>query len=282
MKKITKISALVIAVTLMCLSFTGCAELDKMKEQQAFWTEKGSKNSITYDGAEYIAIDNPDSYNPTYNSNEDFIYVTDADVPVLLSSDFGVSLQISNDKNFIFGFAYDVIVRSVNEEYDELKDHNYGPFSDTSEGKEILYCKKDIYDEVKEKFEKGINYTGYGYRSWMENPDENGNAPYYYLDDKDAKLIDKIADEVKPEIQNDAGVSYSGCNICTLNSISEDKYFGKLSYDVIWADDVDEYYLSLYTFETETYSVYKVPKEYNSDFDRIFKNAIDAWFGDTE
>lgn len=278
MKKILKISAITLAVIVMCLSFTGCAQLDDMKEHHAVWTQSGNASSITYNDTEYVLIENTNGDNPAYKETEE-LYVTEADVPVLLSVDKGTELNITTDGNFISGVVSDEYAESIDESYDVSKDTPETPNGVSSIppsgfGKYVLYCKKDIYDEITATIESGIKYTDYGYSCWNYDNEENPYR-YIYLDDEDAKLIDKAIDDAKLVDDSDYSIRNNCFSLGTLDHISEDKYFGKAMYDVYWLDmGVGEYYLS-YIDDNGTERVYAVPQKYSKDFDSIFKEAKD-------
>ena len=106
MKKLTKITALAVAVIMLCLSLSGCASLDLKREMHANWTnEKGIDSITTSDGETYVLLDNEVAnliMYDTYLWNE--VWVTDKDVPVLLSDSYGTNLSMTSDKDFIYGY----------------------------------------------------------------------------------------------------------------------------------------------------------------------------------
>ena len=114
MEKILKISALALVIAMLCLSITGCAALDERKDTHAVWTQKGSKDSITYNGEVYKLLENEDSNNPLYNSDWALLVnVTEPNVPALFSNRFGIDLHLSTDENYITGYLYDEYILGV-------------------------------------------------------------------------------------------------------------------------------------------------------------------------
>lgn len=269
MEKTLKISALALVIAMLCLSFCGCTALDERKETHAVWTEKGSKDSITYNGEVYKLLENEDGHNPLYNHDEWYaLYVTEPNVPRLFSHRFGIDLDITSDENYIFGYLYDEYKVGFNP-YDEL--YSFETYSDSAYGREVFYCKEDIYDEVNEKINAEINYTGYGYEYWDYNNSDNPRN-YYYLSDNDVKLIDKILEETEPTTNCDIPYTYM-CE-CILDEVSEDESFAKSSYELFY--DYEYYYITLRNPVTHKYiKTYKVPLKYNKDFDRIFEKALE-------
>lgn len=279
MKKNIKFSVLIIALLMLCLCLTGCSELDTMREQQAFWTEKGSVDSITYNGIEYKIL--PGNNHPIpmgYKHNP--IFVTDPDVPVLLSNEFSTYMNLSDDGNFLTGFVY------PNPTYDNVS--AYTTLTKTTyisgEGAEATYCKADIYDEVVAKINEGIEYTSYCYQYWIyDEKTESDECYYYYLTDEEADAVNKVVEEVKPVF--DSEIPYETLWLAQLEKISEDNYFVKASFELYYNDYDDTYYLVSFSPSLETHSHYEVPKKMNDIFDKISEKAIDVnnyYFEDTE
>ena len=236
MKRTLKISALALVIAMLCLSFTGCAALDERKDTHAVWTQKGSKDSITYNGEVYKLLEKSDQCNPIYIDKQ-YVRITEPDVPVLLSLRYGDTLNLSDDKNFISGYFVD---------------------------SDVCYCKEDIYDEVTQKLEAGIEYTDYFYR-YPDNSGKEETDKCEYLSDEDAELVLGVVEKIEAKIDNSCE-NYQ--KICTLAEITEDKYFARNKYGV-YCDDSGNYYFG---FAATTY---EIPEKYNSDFDRIFENALE-------
>ena len=282
MKKNIKFSVLIIALLMLCLCLTGCSELDIMREQQAFWTEKGSVDSITYNGIEYKIL--PGNNHPIpmgYKHNP--IFVTDPDVPVLLSNEFSTYMNLSDDGNFLTCYV------SMTPEHDVITMYStmYSALSNSYtsyEGGDATYCKADIYDEVVAKINEGIEYTSYCYQYWIyDEKTEGDKCYYYYLTDEEADAVNKVAKEVKPVF--DSEIPYETLWLAQLEKISEDNYFVKASFELYYNDYDDTYYLVSFSPSLETHSHYEVPKKMNDIFDKISEKAIDVnnyYFEDTE
>ena len=124
MKKTIKLFAALFLVIAICLSLTGCQFIDDMRKTQAFWTDDG----IRFRGAEYVALPECETLDPIISS--DLVYVTKADVPVLLCEVLGDWADVSEDGIF-------VITTEKN------------------------YCRKDKYDEVCAKITNGAEFDTY-------------------------------------------------------------------------------------------------------------------------
>lgn len=278
MKKNIKFSVLIIALLMLCLCLTGCSELDTMREQQAFWTEKGSIDSITYNGIEYKKLP---GYEPPAPTGHQFqpVFVTDADVPVLLSNELSTYMDLSDDGNFLTGFVTMTPEHDVITMYTPLTNTSYSSY----EGGDATYCKADIYDEVVAKIEEGIEYTSYGYEYWVFNEEtDTHDYKYYFLTDEESSAINEVVEEVKPVPESD--ISYKTLWIASLDKISEDKYFAKTSYEIYYDDYLDTYYLVYYSPSLGTHTHYEVPKKMNDIYDKISEKAVDGnnyYFEDT-
>lgn len=260
MKKNTKFLVLVLALLMMCLCLTGCDELDNMRDLHATWTTEGNTDSITYNGVEYKRIYGSNLPDPMFSSQFQMIFVTEPDVPVLLSQTQGVALSISYDEHFIVGTLYD----DYTAEYDMLYSSiAYG----YEELEKVLYCKADIYDDIVAKINDGIEYTKYGYEYYTYDEESYiDEYNYYYLTDEECDAINKVVKEVEPVYNSQ--IAYEHRWIIDLDKISDDGYFAKFSYE-IYADNLDQYYLTNYSETIDEYTHYKVPDDMSDIFEQI-------------
>lgn len=251
MKNIKKLLLIITIVLTMCMFLGGCTQLDDMREQHAVWTVAGEDDSITYKGVEYKKLPPPEYPNEYFFGYSNTIYVTDPDVPVLLSGSYGEALDISKDDIYIYGYLFD-------NEYEYI-----------SSGHDVYYCKAELYDEITAKAEEKIEYTKYAYLYYDDMTDFS-EIKAYYLTDKEMETVDKIVSEEKPLENSD--IYNNGYYLVDLQKFSDDGYFCKASYE-IYGDDKGNYYLVDYTYSLDEYSVYSVPKEMYSTFDNITKHA---------
>ncbi len=256
MKNKRKFLVLILALTMMCLCLTGCAELDTMKEQQAFFTEEDNADAITYNGETYLKIDKTGNLpDPLYNRDHiNTVYVTNPDVPVLLSNSFGDILNISDDGNFLYGYIY----TPFESEYSGVYESSM----------ESLYVKAELYDSVVAKIEEGIEYPLYGYNYYVyeDENDFEGTSHYYYLNSEEIAAINKVVEEVKPT-ENDETI-YNYQYVLTFDKVSDDKLFAKNSYELYY-NYYDGYYLNNYSESLGINSYYKVPESMTKIFDEI-------------
>ena len=124
MKKILKTVAVILLVCSMLFAVTGCNYIDEMRANQGFWQKDGS---ILFRGSEYILLPACEQLDPEWD--DAWIYITEPDVPVLLSDKFGDWVDVSENGYFILA-TYE----------------NGG--TDLS-----VYCRKDKYEEIKDYIE---------------------------------------------------------------------------------------------------------------------------------
>lgn len=275
MKKILKISALILAVVVMCLSFSGCAQLDTMREQHATWTEAGNTDSITYKGEVFKKLETTNGIYPARSSSQwNGIYVTEPDVPVLLSQNLAVELQLSKDENFIYGYLYDQYDTEYNPVYMTVGFLYESMGYRSGEGKDVIYCKESLYDELSKSVEDGVKYTTYGFEYWTidEESYEYDDYHYYTLTEEEAKLIDKVIKEQKHEEMVELDYDYNF--ITSLEHLSEDGYFATYAIDV-FKNNTGDYALAKYSGSLGLHYVYEVPRDLNDEFEKIFKDAED-------
>lgn len=86
MKKVIKTVLVLLAVVGMLLCLCGCTGLENMRKNQAFSRENGE---ILWNGAVYKALPESEYLFVDTGYFDDTVYLTEPDVPVLLSVFFG-------------------------------------------------------------------------------------------------------------------------------------------------------------------------------------------------
>ena len=110
MKRVIKISALLLFIALLTVSLCSCRSLETAKANQAFYLND-TKSEISLRGNTYREFlpDNNLSFinvnERNYGSQESGCYVTEKDVPALLSSWYGDLYSISNDESVACVYA---------------------------------------------------------------------------------------------------------------------------------------------------------------------------------
>lgn len=120
MKKYIKLLSVCLLTVIMCLSFCSCKELDEMRDDQAIWGK--TEQTLYFRDAEYKLLPACNDLSLVPGGHG---YVTDSDVPVLLSSSHGDRMSYDRDAIFVV----------------------YGYWANKSECNKV-WCRTDKYEEV--------------------------------------------------------------------------------------------------------------------------------------
>ncbi len=237
MKRSLKAITLILSFILLCTLFTGCNELDELKDSHAVLNNDGS---ITYKGSNYLRIDlKPNSnFSPYVHAR---IRVTEPDVPVLLSQSESVYVGAVTD---------DGSMMSLNECH----------WFEDMEGN-FFYCREDRYEEVTEKLESEIIPEVYCYRFiyYEENADEIPGT--YILTEEQMATVDSILG-TQADMRLDTTDADS---FVTLYQGTEDQIF---MYEKAMIFHVyDDYIVT----DSENHVTHKVPEELTPVFDEIME-----------
>ena len=223
--------------TVLCLSLCGCDELETMRSEHGVWQEDGS---ILWNGAVYRKLENTLSmgeFDFTYSYVT--IYVTEPDVPVLLSTMFGEAMDVSADGTILEHYDYRL-----------------------AEERTTWYCREDVYDEMVKELENGVNLTTYLYYYW--DYEKQMSVPHY-LTEEQSKTIHQVLTTVIPVPSNEIPVDDE-----LYLYISDDSHRFEQNTDKWLCISESRYYISSYD------EIYAVPMEYNAIFDGIWKAYNDS------
>lgn len=140
-----------IAALLLCilaLSCAGCANLDEMKADHAVWKNE-EKTELEWQGSTYKLL-------PTCSELEIFryrersVYATTADVPVMLSAQFGDRIESSADG---------LVLQT-------------GWIADYDNDLSLYFCRADQYEEMYRLITQGAEMTKMSYCYWDYEDDE--------------------------------------------------------------------------------------------------------------
>ncbi|MBO5358520.1 MAG: hypothetical protein J6A78_04290 [Clostridia bacterium] len=167
MKHIKKLLCLTLAV-LLCFSLIGCNAIDKMRDAQIHFNDKGN---LEYEGKEYKQLPPCDAFSPNINYSKN-LYITEKDVPVLLSEQFGGRASLSEDELYI-------------------NSHTYS----SSDGVTAFFARTDIYDSIASRIESGNYFEGFFfyYNFW----DESDEIGFY---NQKEKIISEEAENAVKEV----------------------------------------------------------------------------------
>ena len=236
MKKALRIVACLLVAVLACFSFSGCEMLDEMRACHAKRLESGN---IELNGQEYRALPSNQWFQPDYDG--EWIYVTDPDVPVLLSTKLGDMAESSSDGLFI-----------------RTSDEN-------SEG--TVYCRLDRYDEMLKRMEKGFTATGYCYSYlYYDEELEEEEWRYYFLTKEEVDAVDYVRKNVPGKLIQNADVFFDQVYVL-LERYDQDQLFRQYAYDVYVVGRT--YYLM------DDQILYTVPTELNDTFASLMKKEVE-------
>lgn len=100
MKKYLKLVSVLLLSLLICLSFCSCFDVEGMREAHAKWGN-AEKTIIKFQGEEYKLLPKCDALYVAPSEDSNNGYVTDSDVPVLLSESYGWSIVIGRDAEML-------------------------------------------------------------------------------------------------------------------------------------------------------------------------------------
>ena len=262
MKKVLRVTALVLVVSTLLLTLCGCGWLDEMKKTHGLWNDDGS---ISLGDSQYLLLPYDEYLNPEDEDNI-WVYVTDKSVPVLMSRSEGERMTKSDDGVFL--------VNEMSEDFITKPDEE-----DTWPR---VYCRADKFEEIEKQIENGVEYNEYYYSYEMYDADTAEWATKrYYLTDIEAGAVNDILsfgeEMVLPEYTeqrydrsyamyhcSDNGYfNYYAFNLCSYNS----NYYLVVES---WMEKPDDYSVS------SVNRIYEVPYEFHSVFNEIMKAGIEG------
>ena len=240
MKTIKRLAALLLAAVL-CLSLAGCRELDEARANQAFWNADGT---IQWGDYTYKVLPECGEFSPTM-ADLDTVYVTRPDVPVLLSQQYGMGADRSEDGVFLWLQSGEI------------------------------YCRADKYDALAQRIENGFIREGYAYfySGYSEDTGE-WEEHVYKLSPSQEKVVDDIVATVEQAVIPDNATIETEYGI-TLYEVSDDLLFRRESYSLEMTGDT--YYVVDYL--SASTAVYEVPAVYVDTIAAIMAPCLQAEYG---
>lgn len=243
-------------VAALCLSLTGCMLLDEMKAAQAFWDpvdETQPFESFTWNGAIYKQMPVTELSFSLHASEWKGVYVTQSDVPVLLSGIVGQYMELSD--NEILAVYVDYMSSSADTVY---------------------YCRVDQYDVVLARLEAGdmeFNRCCYSWYEWEED-----EYHYYVLTDAEYAAVQTVYHTVEAEVLPNGAEMYFD-HEALLYQLSEDGLFEQMWVSACVVGDT--YYLRSYDEDGNTV-LYSAPEEYTAAFQSLLAAQIEVDIADAE
>ncbi len=206
MKQIKKAAALLLAV-IFAFALTGCNEIRKMKENQAFWAGPEDKGTIEWDGRTYRQYTG-DDYKTGYATSSYSIrgYVTEKDVPALLQENYGKPFSVSANR-YVMTVDYDAV-----------------------------YIRSDVYDEITKAMEGRTDTVYYTKTYHYSMNDDNVQIEIRELSDDVAELILAVlGDDANRRQDTEFGVWIEEAGYTPVDSLSgifrSNAYFSGVIFD---------------------------------------------------
>ncbi len=219
MKRATRILSSILVSALLLCSLCGCNYIDKARRNQAF---KDIDGTITYNGYEYKYCINVNEYFDPH-MKYDYIYITEPDVPVLLSSLLGEASDISYDGAVI------------------------------AKGSGGYYIRTDIYDAVLEEMSDPVMNSMYYFKLEINNQGfPTGYTPIKLTDEETEAILNVAKGE--PVEAAHSSFEYS----LNISIYSEDLYFYSHSFYIATIDSA----AYIYFYKDGERIFYKAQEEY--------------------
>ena len=270
MKTTYKILAIIALISIMCLCLCGCDELDQMKSEQATWTDKDNYESITYNGDTYKMI--PSSLTKDLDATPSLItdtsvYITNPDVPVLLSHTQGIAFKTNADKSIIYG-TIDPTDGPISYYVDCIVDYSVEDINAWF----TIYCRSDLYDEVIASLKEGLTYTDYGFSYYRYDEEtEEYSEGFQKLTKEQKAVIDEIEKTCKQTKHDE--IYMPAMHVTQLIKISDNDLFYTDHWEIFTNLENDSYYLVFNNYNTNKSFSIDVPQKYNKTFDKILHDT---------
>lgn len=243
MKKTKRLLALSVAIILVVCSATGCNAIDELRNNQAFYTETGG---VKLRGVEYLPLPENEYFRPFKRDDSTVVRITEPDVPVLLSLEFGDYSTLYNDGEILYSSYMDV-----------------------------YYCRVDKYAHYSAVLDAPFHPTGYCYTYNVLDTDTMEYTEHIYqLTAEQVKTVDDILATVTPTVQ-DENANYTYDYFVALDACDDTMLLRDETVSI--AVNGREYTIVRPNYNGEREDLrYAVPSEYNATFDSIVKSGFDA------
>lgn len=231
MKKIMKRLGILLLLGAMVFALCGCDALDEMREHQIFPNEDGS---FVINDVRYVQLEANDYFTPG-DTFDGTYYLTESDVPLLLSSQFCIgSLDLTEDGRFCRDWRRD-----------------------------LWFCREDLFEEVQAKNREPFvpDTLFYSYVTWDEHGEWKDMVYKLSLEE-----VAAIAQVLKTEpLQLGDGIYISSDWEFGLTEATDDLLFRHGGPSIHKAGNT--FYVSAYKDTGAT--TYQVPEELNPIFEKI-------------
>lgn len=233
MKKFMKRVGILLTLGATVFALCGCDALDEMREHQIFPESDGS---LIIDGIHYVPLETNQYFFPAADYERSY-YLTEPDVPVLLSQDYCIAmLRPSADGRFIRDLYRD-----------------------------LYFCREDLFEEMQAKNREPFSpevlfYEYYAYNIHTYQYEDR----IYTLSEEEIAAIRDVQQNTAP-LQLGNGIYISFDWEVPLTAATKDMLFRHEGPTIGIAQNT--YYLNVYTDGQAV--TYQVPESYNPVFNQI-------------
>ncbi len=242
MKKFVKLLGILLLLGAMLLSLGGCKELDDMRAHQLFPEADGS---FLRDGVRYVRLEANGYFRPANRLSSTY-YLTNPDVPVLLSQQFTIGyLSFTQDGRFV----------------ENQRDGSW-------------YCREDLFEEIQAKnrqpfVPETLFYTCYAFNEELGEPQET----IYTLSDAEVAAIGEVTAGQPLELAD--GMYLSTDWEVSLTGATRDLLFRDYDGPCIQKAG-DALYIS--TYDQEGVTTYQVPEKHKALLEAAAKLYVDTYY----
>ena len=215
MKKTTRYILVILSLLLLCVALTACNPVPEMRKNHATWNEDGS---ISYNGKTYLQLPPLDqTFAPIIDNKLDQVWVTDPDVPVLLSKMMGQQFYSAQQGDFLTNYIVD-------------------------------YCDSKIYDAMVQSIQAGAPMRYYCFE-YSEYDQEKGYVTIRQLLSEELTAAFQITLSQEPvEVSLDEHYNFVSIHRC-----SKDMVFCAYAFGLMYDPYAEAYYLEI-SYEDENAS----------------------------
>lgn len=236
MKRTVKCVLCLLLVLLLCVSASGCKELDRARTYHAILNQDGS---LSLDGQTYLALPHCEEFTPPMGTNIERVVVTESDVPVLV-------------KDFFFE-----TVMNRSEDGRFLEENG------------AYYCLEDDYESISSRIEEGFQPTDMRY-AYSVYKDGDWFRMSYTLTEEQKAAVLHVLETVEPRKSEENNAEHR----VQLEESSKDGWFGRFFCGLGKVGEQYMLYTGD-SFET-VFLLYDVPTEQNGVFGEIMADYLCA------
>lgn len=247
MRRWRKIALLMMALVL-CASLCGCVDLDAIRASRATFVKGGAEGIVRLaDGTEYKLLPLCEELYPDFD-NEEYVYIADEELPLLLTS-FSQSAFLKSDDG--------MFLQLINDEIENF-----------------YYCRMDAYDGIADRINNGYTLELCGY--WYYDYD-TGSSEFCELNEEQNSAIFEVFGTAKPE-SLPGGMEPEYDDMLDLVTGSKDKLFMRDTIDVCVFNG--KYYVVGY--DNDTTVLYQAPESMIAVFASMFEKQNGSDFYSNE